>query len=226
MNIKELVPASQLARQLGVKAVVYGGPGTAKTPISATAPRPVMCVIEPGMLSMRGVDNIPAFEAYTPKKIEEFFKWVFESKEASNFDTIVIDSLSQLCEVILEQELARNVHGLQAYGKMATRVLKLINKLYFHENKHAYIIAKQTTGEIDGAATKLPYFPGKELNVKIPHLFDEIFHIGKANVPGQAKPVLAMRTQNTFGIMARDRSGKLDELEPPNLSDIFAKCMS
>ena len=53
MNINDLKPASALALRLGVKCVAYGPPGSGKTPISNTAPNPVMLVTEPGMLSMR-----------------------------------------------------------------------------------------------------------------------------------------------------------------------------
>ena len=111
MNIQNLKPASELAQRFGVKALVYGGPGMGKTPIIKTAPRPVLCVVEPGMLSMRDATNIPAWDAYTPERIDEFFKWLFTSNEAKNFDTVGIDSISQLAEIILTQELNRNKDG-------------------------------------------------------------------------------------------------------------------
>ena len=119
MNIQNLKPASELAQRFGVKALVYGGPGMGKTPIIKTAPRPVLCVVEPGMLSMRDAVNIPAWDAYTPERIDEFFKWLFTSAEAKNFDTVGIDSISQLAEIILTQELNRNKDGRKAYGEMS-----------------------------------------------------------------------------------------------------------
>lgn len=111
MQMSQLKPASELAQRFGVKALVYGGPGMGKTPIIKTAPRPVLCVVEPGMLSMRDAVNIPAWDAYTPERIDEFFKWLFTSAEAKNFDTVGIDSISQLAEIILTQELNRNKDG-------------------------------------------------------------------------------------------------------------------
>jgi len=226
MNIKQLQPASQLAQRFGVKSLIYGGPGTGKTPMVQSTPSPVMCVVEPGMLSMRNVTNVPAWEANTPEKIEEFFTWTLQSTEAKNFQTVCIDSISQLCEVFLTQELARCKHGLQAYGEMSRRVMSLVDALYYMPEKHIYLIAKQAVADENNVAVKKPYFPGKDLNIKIPHLFDEILHIGETNVPGQPKPVLAIRTKATFNITARDRSGKLDELEQPNIGAIFTKCMS
>src|SRR4051794_11666434 len=120
MNQSQLKPASQLAQRFGVKALAYGPPGSGKTPIFNTAPRPVMCVVEPGMLSMRS-SSIPCWEAYTAEKIDEFFDWLFTSREAANFDSVGIDSISQLAEIILTQELdpKRNKDGRAAYGKMS-----------------------------------------------------------------------------------------------------------
>lgn len=226
MQMSNLKPASELAQRFGVKALAYGPPGTGKTPLIKTAPRPVLCVVEPGMLSMRDATNIPAWDAYTPERIDEFFKWLFESREAANFDTVGIDSVSQLAEIILTQELNRNKDGRKAYGEMSRRVMDIINKLYYLPQKHIYLIAKQVTADENGVAMKRPYFPGQDLNVKVPHLYDEILHIAEANIPGMAKPVVAIRALPTFGIMARDRSGRLAELEPPNLGEVFKKCMS
>jgi hypothetical protein len=226
MNIQNLKPASELAQRFGVKALAYGPPGTGKTPLVKTAPRPVLCVVEPGMLSMRDAVNIPAWDAYTPERLDEFFKWLFESKEATNFDTVGIDSVSQMAELILTQELNRNKDGRKAYGEMSRRVMDIINKLYYFPQKHIYLIGKQVVADENGVASKRPYFPGQDLNVKIPHLYDEILHIAEANIPGMVKPVIAIRAQPTFGIMARDRSGRLAELEPPNLGELFKKCMS
>lgn len=228
MQMRDLKPASQLAQRFGVKCVAYGGPGAGKTPLFKTAPRPVLCVVEPGMLSMRDATNIPAFEAYTPEKIEEFFDWLFRSHEARNFDTVGFDSFSQIAEIILKQELKRNKDGRKAYGEMSRRVMDWADGLYFMPNKHTYLIAKQGTVDEGGVNFKRPYFPGQDLNVKIPHLFDEILHIAPAQIPGvnMNKPVQAIRTLGTFDTMARDRSGKLAELEPPDLAALFRKVMS
>lgn len=225
MNANQLRPASQLAQQFGVKCLTYGGPGMGKTPLIQTAPRPVLCVVEPGMLSMKN-SNIPAWEAHKPEQIDEFFDWLFRSNDAKQFDTVGIDSISQLAEIFLTQELKRNKDGRKAYGEMSRRVMDIVNGLYYLPQKHVYLIGKQAMVDVNGSQEKRPYFPGQDLNVKVPHLYDEILHLGRYNVPGQPQPVVAFRCNETYGVMARDRSGKLNELEPPNLGDIFKKCMS
>lgn len=78
MDIRDLKAASEHAQNFGVKAIIYGPAGTGKTPILNTAPRPVLLATEAGLLSMRG-SNIPTYEAYTSQRIDEFFKWFFNS---------------------------------------------------------------------------------------------------------------------------------------------------
>ena len=225
MNINQLRPASQLAQQFGVKAVCYGPPGSSKTPLCNTAPRPVMLVCEPGMLTMR-TSKVPCWEGYTPAKIDEFFEWITKSSEAKAYDTVCVDSVSQLAEIKLTDELGKWKDGRKAYGEMSRAVMKILNDLYYLPAKHTYLIAKEGSFEIDGTHTVKPYFPGQDLNVKVPHMYDEVWRIGLTNVPGFPKPVIAVRTVATFGIFARDRSGRLNELEEPDLSKLFNKCTS
>lgn len=225
MNMNDLKPAGQLAQKFGVKCVTYGGPGSGKTPLLNTAPRPVLLAVEPGLLSMRD-SKIPTWEGYQRPQIEDFIKWFFTSAEAKNFDTLGIDSISQLAEIILTDELKKNKDGRAAYGKMSIAVMDLINMLYYFPNKHIYLIAKQGVFDENGATMKKPYFPGQDLNVKVPHMYDLIMHLDNVTIPGVVGQQKALRCAPEFGIMARDRSGRLSQFEPPNLSALFAKATS
>lgn len=238
MNERDLKPAGELAKRYGVKSILYGKAGTGKTPLINTAPRPVLLVVEPGLLSMRA-SKIPAYEAPTRKQVEEFFKWFFGSAEARKFDTLAIDSISQVAEIILEDEKRRQKHGMKAYGAMSESVIDLANKLFYMPQKHIVLIAKngyfdngkQTViqgGEVITETVKQarPFFPGQDLNVRMPHLFDNVLHLGEVSMPGFSKPVKALRTVETSEIFARSRSGTLNELEEPNLTALFNKAMS
>lgn len=225
MNLSQLRPAHQLAQNFGVKSIIYGGPGSGKTPLSNTLPNPVLMVVEPGMMSMRN-SNVPSALCDTPAKIDDFMKWAKESSEAKKFDTIAIDSISQMAELFLERSIVTNKHGMAAYGEMATDTYEHLRNLFYMPQKHVYLIAKEGTVEIGGIKKKRPYFPGQELNVKVPHLFDEIWHIGLETVPGQLGQVSAIRSRENFDCVARDRSGMLNELEPPHIGNLISKIMS
>lgn len=226
MNASQLVPASQLARALGVKCLVYSDPGVGKTPVTDTAPRPVLCACEPGLRSM-SASNTPTWEAYTPEKMKEFFDWLFGSHEAKGFDTVALDSVSQYAEIVLQKYIAVNKNLLKAYGEMSREVYPQLQALYFLQQKHVYMIAKKTTFEDASVRRARPYFPGQDLNVRVPHLFDEILHMEKyLHIPdGKTYPVF--RSMSPGGeVLVRDRSGKLLELETANLTHVFTKAMS
>jgi hypothetical protein len=237
MNIKDLQPASNFAKRYGVKAIIYGQAGTGKTPMMNTAPRPVLLAVEPGLRSMSN-SNIPTFFADTKKRIDEFFEWFFKSAEAKQFDSLGIDSGSEIAEVVLKELMPKISHGQKLYGEMAKTVDEWITDLYYLENKHVFLICKETRAEsgkslvnnngvisVEVQYQSKPYFPGNQLNVIVPHKYDEILQAAHVNIPGVGNTV-ALRTKGTPEVYARDRSGKLNELEPPNLAAIVQKCMS
>lgn len=216
----EFKPANTYAQQFGVKSLVYGPPGTGKTPLLNTAPRPVLLAVEPGLLSMRG-SPIPTCLAETPALIDDFFNWLFNSREADQYDTVGIDSVSEISYRYLVPELKAHKDGRKAYGEMARKVFPHLSNLYYMRNKHAYLIAKQTTDE---SGKYIPHFEGKDLGTKVPHLYDEILHLAKVQVPGVGE-VTALRTQEAYNIAARDRSGRLAEFEQPHLTNLFNKIL-
>lgn len=226
MQINQLKSGRQCAQQYGVKMLIHGGPGSGKTPMIKTAPRPVLCATEPGLLSLRDWDG-PVWEAYTVPRIEEFMRWITSSAEARNFDTVGIDSVSQMTEIKLAEALKENAHGLKAYGVMSDWTMPYLRDLFTMQQKHVYLIAKQfASDEGGGVMKKRPYFPGKELNVKVPHLYDEILCAGTFTIPGVQGEQRAIRTLDSLTVAARDRSGKLDEFEPCDIGALIAKCMS
>lgn len=223
MDIRSLRPAKDFAINYGVKAIVYGPPGKGKTPIISTAPRPVMLACEPGMLSMRN-STVPTWPAFTADKIDEFFKWLFHSNETKNFDTVCVDSVSQMTEIYLQKATKDNKHGLAAYGQMARDTFQQLEGLYYLQQKHTYLIAKQEIINENGIAIRRPYFPGKELPVKVPHLYDAILHLDTHNVPGAGQHI-AFRCIGSIDTTARNRTGTLNELEPPDFGALVRKAM-
>jgi hypothetical protein len=223
MNLQSLRPAKDFAVQYGVKAIVFGPSGAGKTPIVNTAPRPLLLACEPGLLSMRN-SNVPTFQATTTKLIDEFFEWLFNSSESKNFDTVAIDSTSQMAITYLEAANKTNKHGLAAYGEMADNVMKHLNRMYFMPQKHAYLIAKQEIVSIAGNNYRRPAYEGKYLNKEVPGLYDEILHLDIQNVPGMGQ-VKAFRCQPAFDVLARDRTGMLNEFEPPDFGALVRKAI-
>lgn len=227
ISMRDFRPAKELALRYGVKSLAHGAPGSGKTPIIKTAPRPLILGIEPGFLSMRD-SNIPVYPATTPKAIDDFFEWLTKSNERRNYDTLCVDSGSEMATVSLNEKLAtktaggNDAHGLKAYGDMAKFVMPHMRTMFFLEQMHVYIICKQGLTE---NGKYVPLFPGQQLNSDIPHLYDLILAVGYYNVPGVGM-TKAFKTSGQNDVLARDRSGMLNEYEPCDLTALFAKVMS
>ena len=224
MNIQDLRPIKDYAVCYGVKSLIYGPPSSGKTPVALTAPNPIILVTEPGLLSVR-TNASPSYQAYTADNIFSFFDWFLKSKETSKFDTLCIDSVSQMCEIILTDELKKNKDGRKAYGELSRKVMEIMNALYFMPNKHLYLIAKEQRFDNGNLIVRRPYYPGQDLNIKLNHLFDQILHLDLQNIPGYGQHK-AFRCYPSIDVLARDRTSLLSEYEPPHFGKLIKKCMS
>lgn len=231
VSMANFIPASQLARQYGVKGLYYGPAGGGKTPLLTTAPRPLLLAIEPGLGSMRK-SPIPTCNAVNNiKMVDEFFAWLMGSAEVRNFDTIGLDSGSYLAELIRIEETSQKsnsgnkVDGKAAYGKISERTYKYLAQLYALKEKHVYLVCKQGKADINGIEMTVPYFPGKDLYATVPGLYDLIAQVDLHQVPGFGLSK-AIRCIGNMTTLARNRTGNLAEFEPCNLTALFNKAMS
>lgn len=236
MNLKDLKPLSAISRNNGVKLLAYGDAGSGKTPLILTAPRPVVLVCENGAMSVRN-SNIPCWVGDTVERIDEFFKWFAESSETKNFDTLCIDSVSQMAEIYLDREKTLSKDGRRQYGQMIDKVMPHINAAYYKQNMHLYMIGKMTNLEVGQKLVrennmmvvqpimqKQPMFSGQTLGQRIKHLMDEILYVGKFTPQGYAEQTAFLCKGSNETYYARDRSGNLSEAEPADLTALFKKC--
>ena len=75
------------------------------------------------------------------------------------------------------------------------------------------------------ADKKRPYVPGQQLNKEVPGLYDFVLHLGIKNVPG-AGQVKAFQCNETYDVMARNRTGNLADYEFPDFGKLVQKAMA
>lgn len=220
----------QAALLHGVKMLVYSKPGIGKTTLCATAPNPVICSAESGLLALAKY-NILAVEIRTVQDLTDFYNWIVSSNEARQYYTVCIDSATEIAEVILTNAKAQVKDPRQAYGELIEKMLMLIKKFRDLKGKHVYIAAKEGREKDESLGRMIygPAMPGKQLNPGTPYslayYFDEVFHldIGQTSDGGSYR---FLRTQPDFMYDAKDRSGFLDPIERPDLNFIFSKIMA
>lgn len=221
-----LTTTGELAAASGVKAIIYGGAGCGKTPLLLTAPNPVYIAIERGQVSLQGT-NVPAKEAFTLPQFYAALEWLDKSEEAKKFDTIYVDSISALAQLILDEELNKKTpdgkkkHGEAAYGDMAIRAMKAMDFFNGIPNKNVVLLA-----QMDITAGKpRPLFAGKNIYTRIPHLFDCVWHLGNHEVPNKGM-TYSLQCRETPEIFARTRFNHCADFEPPKLDYLFNKLMN
>ncbi|RLD03099.1 MAG: AAA family ATPase [Chloroflexota bacterium] len=207
----------------GIKVVLYGQSGTGKTVMASTAPSPIIISAEKGLLSLAGQD-LPYIEVKSIEDIGEAYKYCV----GADYETIIIDSLSEITETVLTQfkktmiaeSSSGKIDARQAYGKIAESIGALIRNFRDIEGKNVVFIAKERRMEDEesGIVTFEPYMPGKVLPFNLPYLVDEVFclMIGK-------KDERIVQTNADRKRPCKDRSGKLDAKEPADFSAIFNK---
>jgi phage nucleotide-binding protein len=132
----------------GVKLLVYGAAGSGKTTLIKTLPNVIVLSAEGGLLSIQDA-NLPYLEIGSMEDLREAFTWCKESKEAAGFESVVLDSISEVAEVVLHEELKKQKDGRAAYGEMNTTMQDLIRAFRDLPGKHVFMTAK-----LEKAATK------------------------------------------------------------------------
>lgn len=228
VSIKDFKPMSTLSDGSGAKILLYGPPGSGKTPSLCTAPRPLILLTEAGALSVRGASSIPGYPAFNPKAIKEFFDWFNSSAEVRHFDTICVDSVTKMADIIVTEKLGgkskagNKPDGKAMYGEMAKEVMEYMHALHYRPGINVICVAHQGVFKEMGTDFTKPVFPGKALNVEVPHLFDEVLHIGVHSECGVTdKSTLQCRP--SFDILARDRSDTLSQFEFTDMSALIHK---
>lgn len=206
----------------GVKLLVYGQAGAGKTSLVKTLPKPIVLSAEGGLLSIQDAD-IPYIEIASMDDLREAFTWCKDSKEAQAFETVALDSISEVAEVVLAHELKKNKDGRAAYGEMNTTMTELIRAFRDLPNKHVYFSAKLEKSQDEmGKLLYNPGMPGKSLTQGLPYFFDEVLALRvERDAEGVTQRALMCDSDGLW--LAKDRSGKLAAWEAPDLGAIIKK---
>lgn len=224
----------------GVKCAVYAEAGMGKTMLAATAPKPIILAVEAGLLSLRkeniervwGVGtpgityDIPVIKINNIDDLNDAYAWCANPNNASYFDTAMLDSVTEIAEVVLSTAKRSSKDPRQAYGELIDKMGDVIRAFVKIPGKHVVFNAKMEPfkDEFTGITRMLPMMPGAKLGPKFAYEFDEVFRMG-TNKDAQGKPFRFFQTQPDLQYVAKDRSGALAAMEYPHLGYVFDKIL-
>ena len=249
-DINSIKMANNFVLQNGVKVLVYGIAGSGKTRLATTARRPLLWAIENGCLSIKD-DNIPVVSLpikqeidrvlaswdgrSAPKEdpfkcINDFVDWVCNPLQSKDYDTLFVDSLSELSSLVFQYYDQINRNGQRAYGELADRMLIWIKKLNYCQ-KDVVFICKETQRNVGTDENPVyqiePYFEGQKTKLETLHLIDVILRFKKHTFVNQGKretyDVACSKGDGIF--IARDRSNKLNEFEYQHFDNMRSKLL-
>lgn len=206
----------------GVKVLVYGNAGAGKTSLVPTLPNPIILSAEGGLLSIADAD-LPYIEIASMSDLMDAYKWVTQSEEAKGFESVAIDSISEIAEVVLNYEKKTAKDPRQAYGAMQEQMTNLIRSFRDIDGKHVYFSAKlDKSSDEMGRVMYAPSMPGNKTGQQLPYFFDEVLALRvEKDKDGNHYRVLMCDSDGLW--VAKDRSGKLDQWEEPNLGSVIKK---
>jgi phage nucleotide-binding protein len=196
----------------GVKVLVYGEAGVGKTSLVRGLPDPVILSAEGGLLSVSDTD-FPFIEIGSMAALGEAYAWLIGSEEANQFQSVVLDSISEIAEVCLSDEKRDAKDPRQAYGAMQEAITAKIRSFRDIPGKHVYMSAKvEHTKDELGSMLYAPSMPGNKLGQSLPYFFDEVLAL-RLERDNEGIPRRVLQTQPDGLWQAKDRSGRLDAWE-------------
>ena len=175
---------------------------------------------------------LPATAAYSEAHFNELMK-DGELAPLTSYSILFIDSVtaaSRLCFTQAEQQpeafTDRGRKDLRAiYGLHARGMLGWFNQLQHARERTVIFVAvlEKNTDKLN-ISTWQPQIEGAKTGRELPAIVDEIVTMTWIDF-GDRKPVRAFvcSSPNQWGYPAKDRSGKLEQLEPPNLGPLVEK---
>jgi phage nucleotide-binding protein len=206
----------------GVKVLVYGQAGAGKTSLIKTLPSPIVLSAEGGLLSIQDAD-LPFIEITSMTELQEAYTWLTSSDEAKAYKSVALDSISEIAEVCLNTEKKATKDPRQAYGAMQEQMADIIRAFRDLPGRHVYMSAKlEKTQDEMGRVLYSPSMPGNKTGQALPYFFDEVLAL-RVEKDGDGNTQRALMCDSDGLWLAKDRSGKLDAWEAPDLSAVIAK---
>jgi len=202
-----------------IKLLVYGQAGAGKTTLIKTLPNPIICSAEGGLLSIKDAD-LPFIKVGSMSDLRDAYLWLVDN--GSKYESVALDSISEIAEVVLNHEKKQAKDPRQAYGAMQEQMTDLI-RAFRDLPMHVYMTAKlEKMKDETGKILYAPSMPGNKTGQQLPYFFDELLAL-RVEKDSDGKIWHGLKRKGDSAWQAKDRSGALEEWEEPDLGKLIKK---
>lgn len=221
-----------------LKILIYGRAGIGKTTLASTLPgRTLIVSAESGLLSVSKFD-IPVFDITVDdegfsipitkrfEKLREVLKYLETDEAIKSYDNIFIDSLTEISQNLIEKlqiEMPDSKETIKMWGEYA-KTMKAFVKAFRDLPYYNVIFSALEKEDQDEFKRKFIRINVQgSISNDLPAFFDEVFYYTSIENKEDSTEERTLITQGSSRVIAKDRSGKLNPFEVPNLSMIFKK---
>ena len=205
-----------------LNALIYAPSGTGKTTTARTLSglNPIVISLEAGLLSLRN-SRVDYVEVNPDQKISSL-RSILEEVKKSDYDTVFIDSLSEISEAfydLAKAEFPDSRNTMQRYGYTKELMVRFLKYTRDFKKNIIYTALQKDDKDDVGRVTHLPLLVGS-IKESAPALFDFVFALRIIEKDGEQ--IRLFQTQPGDGFQAKDRSGALAPFEklPTKASDL------
>jgi phage nucleotide-binding protein len=204
-------------------ALIVGSSGVGKTSLAKTLPHEETLILsaESGLLSIRDA-SIDVIEINNYQDMLDAFAFL---SKGTKYKNVFIDSLTEFGEIIFH-EIKPSYTKAQTFGlydEYSTKMIRLLKAFRDLVKYNIYFTCLDKMVEKNLTETSIAIdLIQKSLSKKVPPLFDEVFYMNIAEKEDGSK-VRYLSTNNSVIDFAKDRSGKLEVYEQPDLGNIYNK---
>jgi len=166
-----------------LKVLIYGQSGSMKTRTAIATGRTFMLSLEKGHRVLKGAKN--DIVVATPSSIDEVkeaYKYLIQNKD--KFDTVIIDSITELSNMILEELQNDEYWGddkrtLKLWGELSRKLLAILKSFRDIEGINVVLIALEDVIEENFKTVYKPLLDGKKTVEFVPALYDVVLRFEK-----------------------------------------------
>ena len=176
-----------------------------------------------------------ADQAFSQAHFEHVCTKFGEPAQLAKYDTYFVDSITVLARLALiwartqpqamsERTGKPDTRG--AYGLLGTEMLGALMHLQHARGKHVVFVSILDERMDDfNRKVFVPQIEGAKTSAELPGIVDEVVTLAEIKAEdGSSYRAFVTQTMNPYGFPAKDRSGQLDLLEPPDLRELIEKC--